>query len=116
MEWDWEEQNIVWNKTPSDAIEKNKTWQLVEKPNDKETIGVKWVFKVKHNPDDSLQISKAKLVVKGYTEQPWMDYSETFSSVARLDTGRETIALAAKESWNLYQHDAKSPFLNGELK
>ncbi|CAJ2631452.1 unnamed protein product, partial [Trifolium pratense] len=69
-----------------DAIEKNKTWQLVEKPNDKEAIGVKWVYKLKHNPDGSIQRAKARLVVK------------------------------AQKGWNLYQLDVKSAFLNGELK
>lgn len=48
------------------AIEKNKTWELVENPNDKEAIGVKWVYKLKHNPYGSIQRAKARLVVKGY--------------------------------------------------
>ena len=49
-----------------DALEKNKTWKLVEKPKDK--IGVKWVYKVKHNPDGSVQKNKARLVAKGYSQ------------------------------------------------
>ena len=99
-----------------DAIEKNKTWQLVEKPNDKEAIGVKWVYKVKHNSDGSIQRTKARLVVKGYAQQLGLDYNETFAPVARLDTIRAIIALAAQKGWNLYQLDVKSAFLNGELK
>lgn len=99
-----------------DAIEKNKTWELVEKPNDKEAIGVKWVYKVKHNPDGSVQKNKARLVAKGYAQQPGVDYEETFAPVARLDTIRALISLAAQKGWKLYQLDVKSAFLNGELK
>ena len=49
-------------------IEKNNTWELVEKPENKEVIGVKWVYKTKLNPDGSIQKHKAKLVAKGYSQ------------------------------------------------
>ncbi|CAA0840542.1 Uncharacterized mitochondrial protein AtMg00820 [Striga hermonthica] len=45
-------------------IEKNKTWELVNPPNNKEVIGVKWVYKMKLNPDGSIQKHKAQLAVK----------------------------------------------------
>jgi hypothetical protein len=74
------------------------------------------VYKLKHNPDGSVQRARARLVVKGYAQHPGIDYSETFAPVARLDTVRTIIALAAQKGWNLYQLDMKSAFLNGELK
>ena len=51
-----------------DVIEKNETWQLVENPKDKETIGVKWIYRVKHHSDGRVQRLKARLVVKGYSQ------------------------------------------------
>ncbi|KAG8501561.1 hypothetical protein CXB51_003867 [Gossypium anomalum] len=63
-------------------IQKNQTWKLVERPNNRKTIGVKW----------------------------------TFAPVARLDTIRLLVALAAQNQWAIHQLDVKSAFLNGFLE
>ncbi|CAL8132939.1 unnamed protein product [Prunus armeniaca] len=97
-------------------IEKNNTWELVDRPFDKLVIGVKWVYKVKLNLDGTVQKNKAGLVAKGYSQKPGIDYNEAFAPVARLDTIRTLIALAAQKEWSLYQLDVKSAFLNGILK
>lgn len=47
-------------------INKNGTWDLDEKPYDKNIIGVKWVYRVKFNLDGSIYEYKGRLVVKGY--------------------------------------------------
>ncbi|BBN69600.1 BURP domain-containing protein [Prunus dulcis] len=99
-----------------EMIEKNETWELVDRPSDKPVIGVKWVYKTKLNLDGSIQKHKARLVVKGYAQKPGIDFNETFAPVARLDTIRTLIALAAQKGWKLYQLDVKSAFLNGVLK
>ena len=60
----------VWVKAMEEEmkmIEKNKTWELVDRPKDKDVIGVKWVYKTKLQPDGSIQKHKARLVVKGYS-------------------------------------------------
>ena len=103
-------------KAELEMIEKNNTWTLVDRPFGKPIIGVKWVYKTKLNLDGSVQKNKARLVAKGYSQKPGIDYNETFAPVARLDTIRTLIALAAQKEWNLYQLDVKSAFLNGELE
>lgn len=45
-------------------IQKNKIWELVDKPVDRTSIGVKWVFRTKLNADSSINKHKARLVVK----------------------------------------------------
>ena len=97
-------------------IEKNNTWELVERPSNKNVIGVKWVYRTKLNSDGSVNKHKARLVVKGYSQQYGIDFSETFAPVARYDTIRLLIALAAQKGWKIYQLDVKSAFLNGYLK
>jgi len=96
-------------------IEKNQTWVLVEKPLDRKIIGVKWVFRTKLNANGSINKHKARLVVKGYAQIFGVDYSETFAPVARLDTIRLLLAIAAEKGWRVYQLDVKSAFLNGLL-
>ncbi|KAL0324814.1 UNVERIFIED_CONTAM: Retrovirus-related Pol polyprotein from transposon RE2 [Sesamum radiatum] len=96
-------------------IEKNNTWELADKPKDKEVIGVKWIYKTKLNADGSIQKHKARLVAKGYSQLPGIDYTETFAPVARLDTIRALIAIAANKKWKIYQMDVKSAFLNSYI-
>lgn len=98
------------------SIEKNDTWQLVDLPPGKSSIGVKWVYKTKFNENGEVEKHKARLVAKGFAQQPGVDYDETFAPVARLDTVRTILAIAASNHWLVYQMDVKSAFLNGILK
>ncbi|KAL4362450.1 hypothetical protein GQ457_04G012430 [Hibiscus cannabinus] len=66
-------------------IKKNQTWELVDRPNDRKVIGVKWVYKIKLNPDGSISKYKARLVVKGYSQQAGIDYGDTFAPSAFLN-------------------------------
>jgi transposase InsO family protein len=97
-------------------IQKNKTWELVDKPEDSHIIGVKWVFRTKLNADCSINKYKARLVVKGYAQIFGVDYSDTFAPVSRLDTIRLVLAIAAQKGWKVFQLDVKSAFLNGDLQ
>ena len=97
-------------------IEKNRTWSLVDRPESRNVIGVKWVFRTKINPDGSIHKHKERLVVKGYSQQAGVDYGDTFAPVARHETIRLILALAAQFKWEVFHLDVKSAFLNGELQ
>ena len=97
------------------SIEKNDTWELVDLPKGHKTIGVKWVYKTKLNEKGEVDKHKARLVAKGYKQEYGVDYEEVFAPVARQETIRSVISLAALNSWPIFQLDVKSAFLHGEL-
>ena len=98
-----------------DMIEKNGTWQLVDRPRNRKVIGVKWIFKKKLNPNRTICKHKARVVVKGYARQYGVDYQETFAPVARYDTIKLILAFTSHSSWRIHQLDVKSALLNSLL-
>lgn len=99
-----------------ESIEKNNTWELTTLPRGQKTIGVKWVYKAKKNAKGEIEKYKARLVAKGYKQKQGVDYEEVFAPVARLETIRMIIAIAAQYKWSIHQMDVKSAFLNGLLE
>lgn len=97
------------------AIERNDTWELTLLPKEAKAIGLKWLFKTKLNEKGEVDKCKARLVAKGYSQQAGVDYTEVFAPVARWDTIRMILALAASKDWKVFQLDVKSAFLHGEI-
>jgi hypothetical protein len=77
---------------------------------------LKWVFKIKYNEDDSIQKHKARIVAKGYSQQPEVDFTKTFTPVARMGSITIVLALSAQLQLQVFQLDVKTTFLNGELQ
>ncbi|RVX10447.1 Retrovirus-related Pol polyprotein from transposon TNT 1-94 [Vitis vinifera] len=69
------------------ALEKNGTWEITDLPRGKKLVGCKWIFTVKYKAD-----------------------------VAKLNTVRVLLSLAANLDWSLHQLDVKNAFLNGDLE
>ena len=97
------------------AIEANRTWDVSVLPPKHKAIGLKWVFKVKKDPEGNVVKYKARLVAKGYAQRFGVDFDEVFALVARIETVRVLLALAAQGGWEVHHMDVKSAFLNGDL-
>jgi len=97
------------------AVEENLTWELVDPPAGCRPIGLKWVFKVKRNERGEVVRHKAWLVAKGFMQPEGIDFEEVFAPVARMESVRLLLALAAVRCWKVHHLDVKSAFFNGEL-
>lgn len=98
------------------ALNKNKTWVLVDRPHNAKSVKCKWVFKVKLNPQGGVDRYKARLVAKGYSQIPNVDYKETYAPVAGMNTIRLILAIANQKGMEIMQFDIKTAFLYGDLK
>lgn len=98
------------------SLAENNTWELVSPPKGKKIIQNRWVLQVKIKTDGTLDRFKARLLAKGYTQKAGIDYNEAFSPVARYDTVRTVLSVAATDGLKLLQFDIKTAFLHGKLK
>ena len=98
------------------ALEKNGTWDVIQKPNEKIPVGCKWVFTIKYKTNGSIECYKMRLVAKGFTQTYRINYQKTFTPVAKINTVRVLLSLVVNLDWLLQQLDVKNAFLNGELE
>ncbi|GJW81119.1 ribonuclease H-like domain, reverse transcriptase, RNA-dependent DNA polymerase [Tanacetum coccineum] len=103
-------------KDELDSINRNNTWRLTSLPPGHKAIGLKWVFKTKRDADGKIIKHKARLVAKGYIQEHGIDFEEVFAPVARMETIRLLLAIAANNKWQVHHLDVKSAFLHGDLQ
>nr|GEW64048.1 ribonuclease H-like domain, reverse transcriptase, RNA-dependent DNA polymerase [Tanacetum cinerariifolium] len=86
-------------KVELDFINRNNTWELTTLPKGHKAIGLKWVFKTKKDANGNIIKHKARLVAKGYIQDHGIDFKEVFALVARMETIRLLLAIAANNKW-----------------
>lgn len=110
---------VQWIKAIQDEFEahrKNRTWVVMDHPHDKTAMSTKWVFKVKMHTDGTVDRFKARLVARGFEQRAGFDYRETFAPVAKYETIRTLVALAAQDDLIIRQFDITTAFLYGTLE
>jgi histone deacetylase 1/2 len=98
------------------ALKINNTWRLVDPPPGRHIVGCKWVFKLKHKPDGTVDRHKARLVAKGFTQRQGIDYTDTFSPVVKPTTVRLILSIAVSRGWQLRQVDVQNACLHGDIQ
>ena len=92
------------------------TWILDELPNGRKPIGCRWVFTVPSDNDGKVKKFKARLVIQGFSQRAGIDYDKTFAPVARQESLRMLLAIAAERQMSIRQVDIVSAYLNGKLR
>ena len=101
---------------------KRKSWQYVSRDEvtkmKRKLIPCKWVFKIKHEIDNSLRY-KTRLCVKGFHQVPGVDFTESFSPVASGTTIVIVLLITLwneEKQWICEMFDVEAAFLNAELE
>ncbi|GJY90770.1 retrovirus-related pol polyprotein from transposon TNT 1-94 [Tanacetum coccineum] len=108
-----------WIESMQDELnqfERLQVWELVPRPEGKNIIALKWLWKNKCDAENIVVRNKTRLVAKGYKQEEGIDFEESFAPVARLEAVRMFIAYAAHKNITIFQMDVKTAFLNGPLK
>ena len=106
-----------WNAAMQrEMLKENQIWELVELPEGRRAVGIKWVYKLNTCSDGSIECYKAQLVAKEFSQKFGTDYDETFCPVVRLESFRTLVALSVQNGLTLHQVDVTTAFLNGELE
>nr|GEV07355.1 retrovirus-related Pol polyprotein from transposon TNT 1-94 [Tanacetum cinerariifolium] len=111
--------DLVWIESMQEELLQFKriyVWVLVPASNNILPLTLKWLFKNKHDEEQSVIQNKSCLVVREYRQKEGIDFEESFASVARMEAIRIFLEYAAHKSFFVFQMDVKSAFLHGSLK
>nr|GEY76865.1 retrovirus-related Pol polyprotein from transposon TNT 1-94 [Tanacetum cinerariifolium] len=91
-------------------------WVLVPTPDNISPLTLKWIFKNKHDEEQTVIRNKSRLVVRGYRQEEGLEFEESFAPVAKMEAIRIFLAYAKHKSFTVFQMDVKTAFLHGSLK
>ncbi|GJZ52239.1 retrovirus-related pol polyprotein from transposon TNT 1-94 [Tanacetum coccineum] len=97
-------------------FKKLDVWVLVPALDSIKPLTLKWLFKNKHDEENTVIQNKTRLVLRGYRQEKGIDFEESFAPVAKMEAIRIFLAYVAHKSFIVFQMDVKTAFLHGTLK
>nr|GFB46023.1 integrase, catalytic region, zinc finger, CCHC-type, peptidase aspartic, catalytic [Tanacetum cinerariifolium] len=91
-------------------------WVLVHIPDNISPLTLKWIFKNKHDEEQTVIRNKSRLIVRGYRQEEGLDFEESFALIARMEAIKIFLAYAAHKSFTVFQMDMKPTVMHGSLK
>lgn len=95
---------------------KHDTWELVPPYPTQNLVCHKFVFRIKRNPDGTINRYKAHLIAKGFHQRPEINNSHTFTLVVKPATIRLILSIAVMHGWSFRQLDINNTFLHSSLE
>ena len=96
-------------------MEKLGTWVVEDLPKGQAAIPCGEVLKIKRGPDGEIQKYCVQIVTGGHRQVEGVNYTETFSAVAKMPTVCVVLANAAEQDWEINHINVKSAYLNATL-
>jgi len=94
----------------------NQTWALVDLPPERKVIRCGCIYKAKKNEHGAVYSLKSRLVAKGHSQKPGIDYNDTFAPVGDKVILRFVLSFFLYLGYELFQLDIDTAYVYGNLK
>lgn len=113
------EDSSAWKEAMASEVRSlinENTWTLVDREEDHRVIDSRFVLRNKYGSDGEIEKRKARLVARGFSQRPGVDFHDTFAPVERLSSIRAAAAMAAEYEIKIHQIDIRTAYLNGNVE
>ena len=97
-----------------DVLKENDTFEEVLLPENKSTVGGRWVYIFKDDPIKGEEC-RSRYVAKGFSQKKGVDYQETFSPTAKMTSLRMLLQISKKKKLLVHQMDVCSAYLHAPI-
>jgi hypothetical protein len=112
-------QSEAWLKSMQNEFDSHTdkgTWEITMRPKSRNIIKCKWVYKIKRGAGNQVMKFKSRIVAKGFSQVPNIDFKGTFAPVIKQVTLRTIFAIATAQDLDIHHSDVSTAYLNASLE